>query len=696
MQSRWSDREADDAVRRGAAAGITRDVALRVHTTRLLGADPRLVLHGGGNTSVKTTLPDLLGRPTEVICVKGSGWDMATIEAPGLPAVRLAPLRDLLALDALSDEDMVNACRTNLLDASAPTPSVEALLHAFLPHAFIDHTHANAVLALSDQPDGAAICAEVYGDRAFVLPYVQPGFELAKRAWAAHEERGAARCAPRRGRRAECEGMILLKHGIFTWGATAREAYERMIALVTLAEIRIEHARRAKKGRARSAGAPAVCASADDVAPIVRGLLGRAEGALAPPRRFVIVHRATPAILDHLARPDLERLAGAGVVTPDHAIRTKPWPLVLPAPRAGALPAFAAQTAAAMGEYVRRYRAYFGRNDHVHGKKALDPLPRVILVPGVGLLAAGASAREAAIAADLAEATIEVIGDAEAVGRFESITEAETFDMEYWSLEQAKLAKKAEPPLARHVAVVTGGAGTIGRAIARAFRAEGAEVALLDVDGAAVAAAAKEVGGLGVACDVTSEADVQRAMASVCGALGGLDVAVSNAGAAWQGRIGEVDDALLRRSFELNFFAHQSVARAAVAIFRAQGFGGTLLFNVSKQAVNPGRDFGPYGLPKAATLALLRQYAVDYGDEGIRACGVNADRIRSGLLTDEMIARRSAARGVSEHDYMAGNLLRREVTADDVARAFVSLALAPSTTGAVITVDGGNIAAALR
>ncbi|MHC5114965.1 MAG: bifunctional aldolase/short-chain dehydrogenase [Planctomycetota bacterium] len=673
MDSRWSNEAADEAIRRWSP-GSNDDVAVRTYTTRLLGGDPRLVLHGGGNTSVKTVMPDQLGRDVDVICVKGSGWDMGAIEPPGLPAVRLEPLRELLALDALTDEDMVNACRTNLLDAASPTPSVETLLHAFLPHKFIDHTHANAVLSLTDQANGAEICREVYGDRAVVLPYIQPGFELAKRAWAAEKEHPG------------CAGMILVKHGIFSFADDAREAYERMIELVSLAEERI--ARAASK---RTVTAPAAAAASPaEVAPVIRGLLaGHEQG-----RRFILDHRDGDRIGSYLAGDELARYANAGVVTPDHSIRTKPKPLILPAPGAD----FAADAKAALDAYVAAYRAYFAQNNEHQAiaKTALDPLPRVILVPGVGLFGAGATAKAAAVAADLAETTVDVITDAETIGRFESLTDAEIFEMEYWSLEQAKLGKAVEPRLARTVVVVTGGAGTIGFATGRAFRALGAEVALLDLDADEAARRADELGGFGVGCDVTNREDVHRALGDVCARYGGVDVVVSGAGAAWQGTIGSVSDEVLRRSFELNFFAHQLVASEAVAVMLAQGVGGTVLFNVSKQAVNPGRDFGPYGLPKAAALALMRQYAVDYGHEGIRANAVNADRIRSGLLTDDMIAERATARRVSEDDYMRGNLLQREVTAEDVADAFVALALAPATTGAVITVDGGNIAAALR
>jgi NAD(P)-dependent dehydrogenase (short-subunit alcohol dehydrogenase family) len=322
----------------------------------------------------------------------------------------------------------------------------------------------------------------------------------------------------------------------------------------------------------------------------------------------------------------------------------------------------------------------------------------VVLVPGLGLFGLGRSKKDARIAGDLAEAAVEAITGAEAIGRFESISEADMFDVEYWSLEQAKLGSARELPLAGQIAAITGAGGAIGAATAKAFAAAGAEVALLDIDESAARAAAKAVGGAAraLACDVTNEVSVRAAFARLAETFGGVDIVVSNAGAAWSGRIGEVDEAVLRQSFELNFYGHQRVAQAGVQIMRAQGTGGCLLFNVSKQAVNPGPNFGPYGLPKAATLFLMRQYALDHGAEGIRANAVNADRIRSGLLTDEMIAERSKARGIAATEYMSGNLLGLEVTAEDVAQAFLAQAVALKTTGSVTTVDGGNIAAALR
>jgi rhamnose utilization protein RhaD (predicted bifunctional aldolase and dehydrogenase)/NAD(P)-dependent dehydrogenase (short-subunit alcohol dehydrogenase family) len=684
MKSGWVESEAQAAIERYARHGA--DLALRVYSTRLLGRDPKLVLHGGGNTSVKTMMPDLLGEEVAVLCVKGSGADMAAIEPAGLPAVRLDRLLKLRGRAALTDEDMVRVQRENLLDPMAPNPSVETLLHAFLPHKFVDHTHANAVLSLVDQPDGETICADLYDGRVGIVPYVMPGFALAKLAADVYE------------RKRSVEGLILHKHGIFTFGDTAREAYERMIALVTLAEERL---RKNRKSAFATAQLPQAIAPLATVAPILRGAASRkdakVEGAW---RRLVLDFRSGPAILDYVNGAELSRYSQGGLVTPDHTLRTKNWPLVVPAPQDGKADDFKRAAQEAVQAFIAHYEAYFARqNARVGGiKKPLDPLPRVALVPGLGLFGLGRSKKDARIAADLAECAAECITDAEAIGRFESISEAEMFDMEYWSLEQAKLGAVKELPLAGQVAVITGAAGTIGAATAKAFAAAGAEVALLDLDEAAARDKAKAIGGaaLAVKCDVTDAASVPAAFDQVVAAFGGVDIVVSNAGAAWQGRIGEVDEALLRKSFELNFYGHQRVAQAAVKVMLAQGTGGCLLFNVSKQAVNPGPDFGPYGLPKAATLFLVRQYAVDYGSEGIRANAVNADRIRSGLLTDSFIAERSKARGLSEKDYMSGNLLGREVTADDVAQAFLHQAMELKTTGDVTTVDGGNIAAAMR
>jgi rhamnose utilization protein RhaD (predicted bifunctional aldolase and dehydrogenase)/NAD(P)-dependent dehydrogenase (short-subunit alcohol dehydrogenase family) len=685
MKSAWVDSDAGMAVDHWAKTGIGADLAQRLYSTRLLGRDPKLVLHGGGNTSVKTRVKDLADESTEVLCVKGSGWDMASIEPAGMPAVRLASLRSLRSRAALPDEEMVRVQRAALIDPQAPNPSVETLLHAFLPHKFVDHTHATAILSLIDQADSEALCKETFGGRLGFVPYIMPGFALAKKAAEVFEKNPAV------------EGLILDKHGIFTFGDDAREAYERMIEFVTLAEDRLR-----KKGNVKFASVrlPARNAPATDVAPIIRGacVLRDAFGEGAH-RRRILDFRSSDMILNYINGKDLARYARAGLITPDHVIRTGPWPLIVPAPEAGRLDDFRNAVQQAARSFNEDYTAYFTRQKaRGNGAPMHDPLPRVVLVPGLGLFGLGANANAAKIAADVAEAAVEGISGAEAIGEFKSISEADMFDVEYWPLELAKLGQRKPLPLEGQVAVVTGAGGVIGTAIARAFAQAGAEVALLDIDVDAVEKNAKATGGtaLAIACDVTSAASVRDAFEQVVAKFGGVDIAISNAGAAWQGKIGEIDESILRESFELNFFAHQKVAQNAVSIMLRQGLGGCLLFNISKQAVNPGPDFGPYGLPKAATMLLMRQYALDYGADGIRANAVNADRIRSGLLTEDLIAQRAKARGISEKEYMSGNLLQREVTAEDVAQAFLHQALALKTTANVTTVDGGNIAAALR
>jgi len=677
MKNLWSDKEAKSFINRYGKQGINEDLALRVYTSRLLGVNPELVLHGGGNTSVKTIMKDISGKPTKVLCVKGSGWDMGYIEPAGLPAVRLDPLLEMEKLKKLSDEDMINAQRTNLLNSSSPNPSVETLLHAFLPHKFIDHTHSNAVLALTDQKNGDDLCRKVFGDSMGYVPYIMPGFALAKKAAEVYRKNP------------NVKGLILFKHGIFTFGESAKEAYDLMIANVTLAEKTIKKSKAKTFVQAKKITKPA---NASEVAPILRGLM-EYNG-----KQMIMDFRTSPEILNFAGGRDVMRYSQQGTATPDHVIRTKPKPLVCPPAISGKLDDFIIGAKKALNKYIKDYDAYFARNNKRLGntKTKLDPMPRTILVPGVGAFGLGASKGAAKIAADLLETNISVIINAEAMGSYSVIPERDIFDIEYWSLEQAKLGKGAEKPFARQVVVITGGASGIGAATARAFAQSGAEVAVLDRDIKSAQKLADEIGAIGVGCDVTSINSVQKAFDKISETFGGVDVVVSNAGGAWQGKIGEVKDDVLRKSFELNFWGHQNVAKTAVGIMRAQGNGGCLLFNTSKQAINPGKDFGPYGLPKAATLFLMKQYALDYGSEGIRSNAVNADRIRSGLLTDKMIKSRSKARGVSETEYLSGNLLKREVTAQDVANAFIDLAKAKSTTAAILTVDGGNIEASLR
>ena len=654
-----------------------------VVASRKLGANPKLVLHGGGNSSLKASGRDVAGRPLDILYVKGSGRDLAEVEANDFPAVRMEPLLALRDLKTLSDAEMVRVLNGARLDPESPAPSVETLLHVFLPARFVLHTHADAVLALTDQPNGSALCRDVFGSDVAIAPYAMSGFALAQKAYRLIVKQPDA------------WGLIVLKHGIFTFGDTAEQAETRMLHAVGLAERRLKRMRKKIAAAKRRGPIP----SAEEIAPVLRGAVAR-RNSDDTWQRMVSDFRTSAAIRAFVDGKDLKRYASVGPATPDHVIWTKPKPLILDA-LPSELAAMQLYMRDAIGAFGADYQKYVARNA---GRRAevsapLDPLPRVALVPGLGLFGLGRSTREAKIAADLAEANVGVITAAESIGKFAPVSEGDLFDIEYWGPEQAKRERasaRGVPPLQGQIAVVTGAASGIGAATARMFAANGAAVAVLDLGLSGAEAVAREIGGIGIACDVTDRRAVQRALDSVVRRFGGVDIVVSNAGAAWQGEIGTVADDILRKSFELNFFAHQAVAQAAVAVMRRQKTGGSLLFNTSKQAVNPGANFGPYGLPKAATLFLVRQYALDHGKDGIRANAVNADRIRSGLLTDAMISQRSAARKVSEATYMRGNLLGEEVTADDVARAFLHLTLSPKTTAAVLTVDGGNIEAALR
>jgi NAD(P)-dependent dehydrogenase (short-subunit alcohol dehydrogenase family) len=391
------------------------------------------------------------------------------------------------------------------------------------------------------------------------------------------------------------------------------------------------------------------------------------------------------------------------VVTPDHVIRTKGEVLVLRKD---------AQTPegmrAAVSDYVARYRAYFEANKARFGGPVamLNPMPGLIWLEGIGAVGVGADAKAARIAADIGSQSARVKADGLVAGGFRSISDADLFDMEYWPLELAKLGNAKAPALQGRVVLVTGGAGAIGLATAEAFAALGASIFIVDRPGEGLEKAVASLGRdhAGHGCDITQPGAAAAAVAACAARFGGLDILVSNAGAAITGDIATLDDQVLRGSFELNFFSHLAFSQAAIALYRAQAAGrgtrgaepGQILFNVSKQAVNPGKGFAAYGLPKATSFFLLRQLALELGPEGIRVNGINADRIRSGLLTPEMIAARSSARGIDAGTYMAGNLLKAEVEARHVAEAFVALARAERTTAHVMTVDGGNIEAALR
>ncbi|MFT4624834.1 MAG: rhamnulose-1-phosphate aldolase/alcohol dehydrogenase [Myxococcota bacterium] len=644
-------------------------VALRTYSSRLLGADRALVLHGGGNTSVKGTWTDLLGQPIRALFVKGSGWDLDTLEPPGLVAVDLERLRALRALGEVSDPAMVNALRTARFDASAPNPSVETLLHAFLPHTYVDHSHAEAVLALTNSPDGAARAGALLGMP--VVPYVMPGFALAK---AAAEVADAHPDAP---------GLILDRHGLFTFGATAEESYRRHIAAVTAAETWLAERRAlCPSPRAAATSIQAATARAAELAPCIRGALGRG---------WVLDHRVSEPILTFVDAPDVGDLAASGPLTPDHVIRTKPRPMVLMGDPRDAVAAFRSDYAA---YYVRHARA-----DTV----MLDSTPRVLLVPGAGLFGVGADPVAAGKAADLYERTIGVkLGAEPAVGPYIGLPESDLFDMEYWVLEQAKLGRGGpKAPLAGRVALVTGAAGAVGYGVARQLHAAGAQLVLTDLDEARLAAVAAGFphGVAQVACDLTDPDAVGPAFRRCALFFGGIDIVVLNAGIAAVGALDAISEETFARLTAVNLTGTWRALRESTRLLTEQGTGGSVVLVSTKNVLAPGAQFGAYSATKAGAHQLARVAALELAEHGIRVNLVTPDAVfdedgvASGLWA-EVGPERARSKGLEpdalpEH-YRQRNLLQTRVTGSDVGRAVVFFASeATPTTGAVLPVDGG-------
>ena len=677
MRNDWSEIEAKKYINKYKKLGHSRDMALRVYTTRLLGRNSELVLHGGGNTSVKTEIKDIDGKKYKVLCVKGSGWDMAEIEPEGLPAVKLQPLLALKNKKNLSDEDMVAYQKRNLINIKSPNPSVETFLHAFLPFKFVDHTHSDAIMNVTNRPNGLKFCKKIFGKKVSIVPYVMPGFDLAKKINEVYSKKPNINC------------LILLNHGIFTFADDAKKSYDLMIKYVSDAEKAIKKLRSKKIKQIKKFKTNF---RPHEIAPILRGLLSENKD-----QKFIINYRSNKNLNYFINGKNVRSYSSKGTATPDHVIRVKPFPLIISPKQNCSIEDFKILAEKAFKNYRKKYVKYFNINkSKVKEKKTmLDTSPRVILVQNVGLFSVGNSLNASKIAGDLTETNARVISSVEETSKYKFIPEKDLFDVEYWSLEQAKI-KKAKKPLEGNVVVITGSAGAIGSATYKLFKSYGAEIVLLDYDLKKIKVLQKNVKDLCLHCDVTNKNSIPKAFNKICEVYGGIDILISNAGTAIGGSIAEVDDKVLRKSFEENFFSHQNCASEAIRIMKKQNINGCLLFNISKQSVNPGKNFGPYGLPKSALLSLCKQYAVDYGAYGIRSNGVNADRIRSGLLNDNMIKSRAKAREVSTDEYMKGNLLLNEVKADDVAKAFFHLAVSKKTTGAVLTVDGGNIAASLR
>ena len=480
-----------------------------------------------------------------------------------------------------------------------------------------------------------------------------------------------------------------MNHGIFTFSDSCKEAYDLMIKYVSKAEkavkkLKSKKIKQIKKFNTRF--------NTHEIAPIIRGLLSENKD-----QKFVINYRLNKHLKYFINGKNVRTYSTKGTATPDHVIRVKPFPLIITPKKNSSIEEFKKTAEKAFKNYRKKYIKYFKINSRkVKEKKTmLDTSPRVILVQNVGMFSVGKDLGAATIAGDLTETNAKVISSVEETSVYKFIPEKDLFDVEYWSLEQAKIKKKKKL-LEGNVVVVTGATGTIGYETYKVFKNYGAEVVLIDYDLKRLKEVQSKINDLCIHCDVTNKTSVRNAFKKICEKFGGFDILISNAGTAPGGAIGDVSDEILRRSFEINFFSHQNCASEAIKIMKKQNINGCLLFNISKQSVNPGKNFGPYGLPKSALLSLCKQYAIDYGSHGIRSNGVNADRIKSGLMTEKMIKTRAKARSVSTDTYMRGNLLSNEVKAEDVAKAFFHLAVSKKTTGAVLTVDGGNIAASLR
>ncbi len=686
MPSGWDDAQLQSA----------EPVEALIYQARLVGEQETLVLWGGGNNSLKVQATDYAGRCVRAMFIKGSGSDMKTAQRRDFPAVRLEELLQLFDRDDMSDDEMVRYVRHTLLEPYAPRPSIETLLHAFIPAPAVLHTHADAILMLTNTRGREETVRACFGERLICIPYVRPGFKLAKMVGAAVRERPQA------------EGLVLMNHGLVTWGETPREAYERHIALVQEAEAFVA------RMLARGGCSTPLDSQADQdvterrrraavIAPLLRGLLSTAQ-------RVVLRFDDSSEVLDFLARVDAHTLAQAGAATPDHMLSIKRAPLWLPQP-----PRW--DDTAVLREHIRThldaYSADCRRRFQAYYDPALLPetlanmvsdLPRVILMPGIGMWTSGRDARAATIAADIYRHTIAIMRGAQALGGYVSLDDRDAFHAEYWPLELYKLSLlPPERELSRRVALVTGAGSGIGEATALRLAAEGAHVAVTDINWEAACRVAERItqrygAGRAIALrlDVTNESEVEEAFQRVCLMWGGLDVLVSNAGIAHAAPIVELSLRDWQRSFDVNATGHFLVGRAALRLMQAQGVGGSIVFNATKNVTAPGKDFGAYSASKAAEAQLCRIIAIEGGSFGVRANMVNPDAVFSTRLwSPELRAQRAQAQGIPaaeiERFYAGRNLLKTSVSAEDVAEAICWLASdrAAKTTGAMIPVDGG-------
>ena len=653
MRSLWN--EAD-------AARFEGPLGQRVYTSRLLGRDHSLVLHGGGNTSVKVRQPNLFGELEDILYVKGSGWDLETIEPPGFAPVRLELVLRLATLDQLSDEQMVQQLRAATIDPAAPTPSVETILHALLPHRFVDHTHADALLAITNTADGARRVREIYADSVIVVPYVMPGFDLA---------RLVAELLPKHST-PNTIGLVLLNHGFFSFGATAREAYERMIELVSRAEEYLAAHDAWDLGPSNTN--PPNMESLD-----LARLRRQASDAAGFP--LIASAHSSQRDLSFAQRPDIAEISQQGPATPDHVIRTKRLPQIGPD----------------VAAYATAYAAYFAEHAASARQplKMLDPAARVIIDSSIGVVMLGRTAREAAIAYDVYAQTMDVILRATALGGYRALSAAEIFAVEYWDLEQAKLRRSASTPMfAGEIALVTGAASGIGRATVEALLRRGAAVVGLDLNPAVRDMLGRRADFLGLECDVTRETDIVSSLDSAVRAFGGLDMLVLNAGIFGASRrIEALGLQEWRQLMDVNLDANVVLLRAAYPLLKCAPRSGRVVVIGSKNVPAPGPGAAAYSASKAALNQLARVAALEWGADGIRVNVVHPNAVfDTGLWTDDVLRSRAASYGLSVDAYRKNNVLGVEVTSRDVAELAAEMCgpLFSRTTAAQVPVDGGN------
>lgn len=677
MLNRWSDADA-----RGLEP-----LDLLVYVSRIMGQDGSLVVWGGGNTSLKRTEHDFRGRETGVLRVKGSGSDMKAVKPTDFPGVRMDDVLPLIEREAMSDEDMVAYLARTLMEPESPRPSIETLLHTWIPRAFVLHSHADAILSVTNTVSGEEHVRRCFGDEVAVVGYRRPGFALAKQVALAYQAAPSVR------------GVILLKHGLITWSDDAREAYDAHIEMATRAEQYSARGERRVFGPVRRP--PLDEATRHDVAARVAPAI---RGAVSAHKRAVLRFDDSPDVLDFLASEQAPALSQIGPATPDHLMNTKRLPLWLEVDDPADADALTAAARECLGSYTEAYAEYVARHNR-EGYTLLDPYPRVILVPGIGMWSAGRDYRGALVPGDIYHHTIAVMAGAQAVDYFASLEEGDAFDAEYWPLELYKLTLlPPEKELARRVALVTGGARGIGKAVADRLAKEGAHVVVTDIDAAGAGAAAAEIVGregagraLGIGLDVSDADAVAAAFRAAALAYGGVDIVVSNAGIAESAPLESITPAQWRRSFDVNATGHFLVTQAALRLMREQGIGGSIIFNASKNVVSPGRDFAAYSAAKAAEAQLARVLAIEGGEYGIRANLLNPDAVfeGSGLFSPELRANRARAHGVNPDEleafYQQRNLLKVRVLPEDVAEAalFFASDRSAKTTGAMLSVDGG-------